>query len=157
MQAKGQVRKISFARGIGVGIIASFVGTIMMDLIMIVQFSMAGQPALTYLDPVGSVFGGGVPVSALVHIVTTVVLGIVFSVPVLTIEALRIDTVKKGILLGYLTGVGFISACVPFALLLRQPIPVVLSFMAIPGLVWWIGVGIGAGYGMRPAIVTRDS
>ena len=154
MQAKGQVRQISFARGIGVGIIASIVGTIMMDLGMIVQFLVAGQPALTYLVLIGSVFGGGIPVGTLVHIVTTVVLGIIFSVPVLTIDALRVDTVKKGVLLGFLTGVGSISACVPFAFLLHRPIPVILSFMAIPHLIWGIGLGFVAGYGMRPAAAT---
>lgn len=118
------------------GIIGSFVGTISMDLLMIVQFSMVGQPALNYLDLIGSVFGGGIPVGTLVHIATTVVLGILFSVPVLKIEALRIDTVKKGTLLGFLTGVGSICACVPFAFLFHEPIPVVLSFMAIPHLFW---------------------
>lgn len=149
MEPRGQVNDISLARGIAVGVFASLVGTIIMDLAMVVQFSMMGLPALTYLAMIGSIFGGGVPVGMLVHIVTTVILGVIFSVPVLTVDALRIDTVRKGVVIGFLAGVLSIGACVPVSFLMRETVATVLSFMLIPHLVWGTVVGIIAGYGMR--------
>jgi hypothetical protein len=43
-----------------------------------------------------------------------------------------------------------------FALLIRERIPVVLGFMTVPHLVWGLGLGIVAGYGLRPAPATQD-
>ena len=156
MEARSQMNKISLARGIGVGVIASLVGTIMMDFVIVVEYLMIGQPALTYLDLIGSIFGGGIPLGALIHVLLGSALGLIFSVPVLTVDALRIDTVRKGMVLGILTGVASISACVPFAILIREKITTVLIFMTIPHLVWGIGLGIVAGYGMRSASAARD-
>jgi fluoride ion exporter CrcB/FEX len=110
---------------------------------------MMGQPALTYLDLIGSVFGGGIPLGALVHVLAGSVLGVIFSVPVLTIDALRIDSVRKGLVLGILVGLASISACVPFAILIREKIATVLIFMTIPHLVWGTVLGVVAGYGLR--------
>jgi hypothetical protein len=45
--AKGHMSNVSLSRGIGVGVIGSWVGTIIMDLVMVLQYSMMGQPALT--------------------------------------------------------------------------------------------------------------
>lgn len=156
MEARRQVNDISLARGIGVGVFASFVGTIMMDLSMAVQFSIMGLPALTYLAMIGSIFGGGLPAGTVVHIVTTVVLGVIFSVPVLTVDALRIDTVRKGVVVVFLAGALSIGACVPVSFLMGETVATVLSFMVIPHLVWGTVVGIIAGYGLRSAAEARD-
>jgi len=139
-----------------VGVIASLVGTIMMDFVIVVEYLMIGQPALTYLDLIGSIFGGGIPLGALIHVLLGSALGVIFSVPVLTVDALRIGTVRKGVVLGILTGVASISACVPFAILIREAIASVLSFMIITHMVWGIGLGIVTGYGLRPATAARD-
>ena len=156
MEARGQTKGMRLSRGIGVGVIASLVGTIMMDFVIIVEYRMMGQPALTYLDLIGSIFGGSIPLGALIHVLLGSALGVVFSVPVLAIDALRIDTVRKGMVLGILVGLASISACVPFALLIREKIATVLIFMAIPHLVWGIGLGIVAGFGLRPTTAARD-
>jgi len=140
---------VSLSRGIGVGVIGSLVGTIMMDFVIVLQYSMMGQPALTYLDLIGSVFGGGIPLGVLIHVFVGTVLGVLFSVPVLTIDALRIDSVRKGLVLGILVGIASISACIPFAILIREKIATVLIFMTIPHLVWGIVLGVVAGYGLR--------
>jgi len=120
-----------------------------MDLVVVGELSMMGLPALTYLDLIGSVFGGGVPLGALVHLLIGSFLGLVFSVPVLKVNALRIDTVRKGVVLGFLAGLVSISFCVPFAILISEPIAEVLSFMTIPHLVWGTVLGVVAGYGLR--------
>jgi hypothetical protein len=140
---------VSLTRGIGVGVIGSLVGTLVMDLVVVGEFLMMGLPALTYLDLIGSIFGGGIPLGALVHLLLGSFLGIVFVVPVLKVNALRVDTVRKGVVLGFLAGLGSIVFCVPFAILIDEPIPAVLSFMAIPHLVWGTVLGIVAGYGLR--------
>jgi hypothetical protein len=151
------MNRTSLARGIGVGVIASLVGMMMMDLVVIVEFLLMGQPALTYLDLIGSVFGGGIPLGVLVHILLGSLLGVVFSVPVLTIEALRIDTVRKGLVIGFLFGLVSIIACVPFAILIQERIVTVLVLMTIPHLAWGIGLGIVAGYGFRTVPAAKDS
>ena len=85
----------------------------------------------------------------LVHLVVGSFLGLVFSVPVLKVNALRIDTVRKGVVLGFLAGLVSIVFCVPFAILIGEPIAAVLSFMTIPHLVWCTVLGVVAGYGLR--------
>jgi hypothetical protein len=147
--AEGHMSNIALTRGIGIGVIGSLAGTLVMDLVVVGELSMMGLPALTYLDLIGSVFGGGVPLGALVHLLIGSFLGLVFSAPVLKANALRIDTVRKGVVLGFLAGLVSISFCVPFAILISEPIAAVLSFMTIPHLVWGIGLGIVAGYGLR--------
>jgi hypothetical protein len=147
--AEGHMSNVTLTRGIGFGVIGSLAGTLVMDLVMVGEFSMMGLPALTYLDLIGSVFGGGIPLGVLVHVLTGSVLGVIFSVPVLTIDALRIDSVRKGLVLGILVGLASISACVPFAILIGEKIATVLSFMTIPHLVWGIVLGVVAGYGLR--------
>ena len=140
---------VTLARGIGIGVIGSLAGTLVMDLVVVGELSMIGLPALTYLDLIGSVFGGGVPLGVLIHVFVGSVLGVIFSVPVLTIDALRIDTVRKGVVLGFVAGLVSISACVPFAILIREKIATVLIFMTIPHLVWGTVLGVVAGYGLR--------
>jgi hypothetical protein len=120
-----------------------------MDVVMLVEFSIQGLPPLTYLDLIGSIFGSGVPMGALIHVLMGSFLGLVFIVPVLTIDALRIDTLKRGIVVGFLIGLVSIIACVPVALLSHLPIPTVLSFMAIPHLVWGTVTGLAVAYGLQ--------
>ena len=87
----------------------------------------------------------------LVHVLMGSFLGLVFMAPVLTIDALRIDTLKRGAVVGFLIGLVSIVACVPVALLSHLPIPTVLSFMALPHLVWGTVTGLVVAYGLGPA------
>jgi len=66
------------------------------------------------------------------------------------VDALGIDSLRKGVLIG--VGVGVLTipfGCEPFALLIGQPVLQVLSFSTIPHLVWGLGLGVVAGYGLR--------
>jgi hypothetical protein len=59
---------VAVTRVILVGLIGSLAGTVVMDLVMVVQFAIAGLPASTYLALIGSILGGGVPLGVVLHI-----------------------------------------------------------------------------------------
>ena len=155
MDTKVQMNGIALLRGIAVGVIGSVVGTLAMDVAMIIEFLLQGWPVLTYLDLIGSVFGGGIPVGVLVHVVLACLLGLVFALPVLKISVLRIDSLRRGLIVGFVIGLLSIGACVPFALLTRLPMLTVLSFMAIPHLVWGTVTGLAVAYGFRSAAIAK--
>jgi len=99
------VDAIALTRGIGVGLIGSLVGTLVMDLVMVAEFLMMGLPPDTYLALIGSVVGGGVAVGVVLHLFLGSLLGLVFSAAVMKVEALHIDSVRKGVRLGVLAGI----------------------------------------------------
>jgi len=148
--AGGHVGNTTLTRGIASGVIGSLVGTIVMDLVMIGEFAMMRQPAYTFLALIGSVFGGGVALGVVAHIVMGSLLGVVFSVAVLTVDALRISTLGRGVVLGVLAGVVTIpGGCVPFAIVTGVPVATMVSFSAVPHVVWGVVLGLFAGYGLR--------
>ncbi len=59
---------VAVTRVILVGLIGSLAGTVVMDLVMVVQFAIAGLPASTYLALIGSILGSGVPLGVVLHI-----------------------------------------------------------------------------------------
>jgi hypothetical protein len=147
--AKRQTNRIALVGSIGTGVIGSLLGTLAMDVVMLAEFSTQGLPLLTYLDLIGSIFGGGIPLGALIHVLMGSFLGLVFIAPVLTINALRMDTLRRGVAVGFLIGLVSIIACVPVALLSHLPIPTVLTFMAIPHLAWGTVTGLVVAFGLR--------
>ncbi len=94
--------KNTFTRGIVLGIIGGSVGMIAMDLVMVAEFLIKGLPIYTYLELIGSVLGGGVALGAILHLLVGSLLGLIFSAVVLKVDALRINTVRKGVGLGFL-------------------------------------------------------
>jgi ethanolamine transporter EutH len=123
---------------------------LVMDLVMVGEFAMMGLPVDTQLVLIGSIFGGGVALGVVLHIVMGALLGLVFSVAVLTVEPLRIHSVGRGVGLGVLAGVVTIPfGCVPFAIVAGVPILEMVSFSTVPHLVWGVLLGIVAGYGLR--------
>jgi hypothetical protein len=139
----------SFFTGVGFGIIGGLVGTILMDIVMMVTFLIAGQPADTFFSMVGEKFGYGTLVGIFVHNLVGITGGIVFSLLVLNIKALRIDSMRKGLLLGIGAGAVTIPlGCIPLAIWLDQPILVVIAFSLLPHLVWGTVVGWTVAYGL---------
>ena len=155
MEATSQDNKIGLAKAIGIGVIGSLLGTIAMDLVQVVQFLIMGEPVLTYLNLIGSVLGGGIRLGTVVHILIGAALGVVFIVPVLTIGILHIDTFRKGVVVGTVIGVVSIVACVPFSLLSGIAMLQLLSFMAIPHMVWGVVTGMVVGYRLPSATPAR--
>jgi hypothetical protein len=138
-----------FHRGVGFGILGGLVGTILMDIVMVLTFLIAGQPADTFFSMVGEKFGYGTLVGIVVHNLVGITGGIVFSLLVLNIKALRIDSMRKGLLLGIGAGAVTIPlGCIPLAIWLDQPILVVIAFSLLPHLVWGTVVGWTVAYGL---------
>jgi len=146
---------VTLTKGIGIGVIGSLAGTLVMDLVMVGEFSMMGLPLDTYLALIGSVVGRGVPMGVIIHLVFGSLLGIVCGAAVLKVDALHIDSVRKGVGLGVLAGIATIPFCIVFAIITNVPIADMLTF-SIPGhLTWGAVLGVIAGYGLRPATAAR--
>ncbi|OPY31788.1 MAG: hypothetical protein A4E32_01390 [Methanomassiliicoccales archaeon PtaU1.Bin124] len=135
--------------GIGFGLVGGIVGTILMDMVMMITFVIAGQPADIFFTAVGEKFGDGALVGLAIHNLIGLTGGLVFSLSVLSIEALQIDSVRKGLKLGLAAGAVTIPlGCIPLAIWLGEPILVVVAFSMIPHLVWGTVVGWTLGYGL---------
>ncbi len=120
-----------------------------MDIVMVLTFLIAGQPADTFFSMVGEKLGYGALVGILVHNLVGITGGIVFSLMVLNVKALRIDTMRKGLLLGIGAGAVTIPlGCIPLAIWLDQSILVVIAFSFLPHLVWGTVVGWTVAYGL---------
>jgi hypothetical protein len=108
-----EMSKNTFTKGIVWGLIGGFVGTIIMDLVIVGFFMVAGMPidliysfigdvAQSFFLRIGIDVPGGVPLGALLHFFLGLALGGLFGVIVSQIRALRLESIKKGILLGIL-------------------------------------------------------
>jgi hypothetical protein len=137
------------------GVLGSIVGMLVMDLVMIVEFSIMGLPLDTYLALIGSVVGRGVPVGVIIHLLFGSIMGIVCGVAVLKIDALGIDSFRKGVGLGVLVGIATIPFCIVFAIIANVPIADMLTFSIPAHLTWGAVLGVIAGYGLRPATAAR--
>jgi hypothetical protein len=137
-------------RGIVFGMLGGLAGLLAMDVVMLIEFLIVGLPLDTYLVQIGSVFSGGAILGVILHLMLGAGLGLAFSALVLTVDAFRIETVRKGVVLGFLAGLITIPlGCVPFALLINMPVLELLGFSTIPHLAWGVGLGVVAGYGLR--------
>ena len=136
-------------RVIGFGAIGGLVGTFLMDMVMMLTFIIAGQPADAFFTMVGEKLGDGALVGVLVHNLIGLSGGVVFSLLVLTVKPLRIDSRRKGLLLGLAAGAVTIPlGCIPLAIWLSQPILGVIAFSLLPHLVWGTVVGWTVAYGV---------
>lgn len=154
-QENFDLRGIILSREIKFGVLGSIVGTVVMDLVMIVEFSLTGLPLDTYLALIGSVVGLGVPVGVIIHLLFGLLIGIVFGAAVLKVDDFHIDTARKGVGLGVLAGIATIPFCIVFAIIANVPIGDMLTF-SIPGhLTWGAVLGVMAGHGLRPVTAAR--
>jgi hypothetical protein len=138
------------SRAIKFGLIGSLAGTIAMDLVMVVESLIIGQPVGVFFSLIGSVVGGGALVGAVVHLLTGSSLGLIFGLAIGRVRLLNIGSVGKGVWLGVLAGLVTIPlGCVPFALITGVPIIDMVRFSFIPHLVWGAVMGVVAGYALR--------
>lgn len=175
-QAKGHRTRVSLAKGMGWGLVGGLAGTLVMDLILMGALSAAGLPALTCFSIVGntvarflSILGievaGGVPLGVATHYLVGPVVGAIFGAAVAgatvaRVDALRVDTPKRGIVLAVL-----------YVEILAQPIlattPMLLKMTAAETLMWFggsfvmhfvFGVVLGAivSYGLRLAPTSNE-
>ena len=112
-RASGQLRHITLASGIGWGLIGGLVGTWVMDLILMGALSAAGLPIFTCFSIVGNTvarlfsmlgmeLAGSIPLGVAVHNLIGPIIGAIFGAAVTRIDALRLKTLKKAIVLAVL-------------------------------------------------------
>jgi len=169
-RARGQANHATLVRGMVWGLIGGLAGTMVMDLVLMGGLSAVGLPALTCFSIVGntvarffSIMGieiaGGAPLGAATHYLIGPLIGAIFGAAVAQVEALRVDTMKKGI--------GF---AVLYIEILSQPIlattPILLK-MTAPETLQWFGIsfwmhflwavvlGTIVSYGLRSATATN--
>jgi len=122
---------------------------IVMDFVMVMEFLVMRMPIYTYLDLIGSVLGGGVSLGLVIHILISLILGVIFIALVFNVDFLSIKTVRRGFILGILFGVVTIIGCVPFAIITGVPMVEILSFSTLPHLVFGAVCGVVVGYRLR--------
>jgi len=158
---------VTLSRGIRLGLIGGLVGTIVMDLVMVGMFSIMGLPAGTFfsfigtaagtfLSLIGITIGGGIPLGAVLHYLIGLLLGLIFGAVVSQVDVLRLDTPRKGMLLGVIyTEIGSIVLLLPAAMILRMAVPEMLELFGLSfifHLVWGIVLGGFVSYGIRSRI-----
>ena len=95
------------------GLIGGLVGTIIMDLIMAGLFLVVGMPVgliysfigdvtQSFFVKIGIEISGGIPLGAFMHFGLGLALGALFGVLVSQVRAFRLESPKKGVLLGIL-------------------------------------------------------
>ena len=141
-QMTGRITSISLSRGLGWGLIGGLAGTAIMDLILMGALSAVGLPALTCFSIVGNTvarffsipsieMARAIQMGIATHYLVGPVIGAIFGTAVARLEALRVNTLKKSILLAIL-----------YVEILSQPfvaMPPILLKMTVPAILQWYG------------------
>jgi hypothetical protein len=141
------------SKAIRFGLIGSLAGTMAMDLVMVVESLIMGQPVDGFVAVIGSVVGGGTLVGVAAHLIMGALLGLLFGAAIYKVRLLNIESVRKGVWLGVLAGLVTIPlGCVPVAIVTGVPIIEMVSFSFIPHLVWGTVLGVIAGCAMQSGL-----
>ena len=139
----GRIAPISFSRGLGWGLFGGLVGTIIMDLVLMGGLSAVGLPALTCFSIVGNTVARffsiqnlenarAIQLGVITHYLVGPLFGAIFGAAVARVEVLRVNTLKKSIILAIL-----------YVEILSQPLlatPPILLKMTVPAtLQWYVG------------------
>jgi hypothetical protein len=169
--AKVHATHVSLTRGVGWGLIGGLAGTIAMDIVLMVTLPLAGLPALTCFSIVGKTVAsffsmqgiemtGGVPLGVFTHYLVGPAAGAIFGVAVTQVRVLRLDNLKKSIILAIL-----------YVQILSQPIlattPTLLKMTLNKTLQWYGGsflmhtvlglvLGVIMSYGLPSATASRQ-
>jgi hypothetical protein len=161
----------TITQGMVVGAVGGLAGTMIMDLALMGAFMATGLPAVTCFSIVGdtvarffSLLGvgmaGGVPLGVATHYLIGPLVGAIFGAAVTQVEALRVDTLKKSVILAVL-----------YVEILSQPIlataPILLKMTAHEMLQWYgvsfvmhfilaVVLGVIVSYGLRFATAANQ-
>lgn len=157
------------AKGPVAGLIAGLVSTIVIDLIMVGYLLFKGQPTDDGVAVIGdtmagffALFGihlaGGVLPGVTWHYLIGFALGLIFGAAVTRIDALRLNSLKKGVGLGILY-----AEVISLPLVVMPPIILkwtaseaaqVFEFYLVMHAIWGLLLGIVVNYGLRSATTT---
>jgi len=157
-QGKGQGPETATgSRAIKFGLIGSLAGTMAMDLVMVAESLIIGEPVDGFVALIGSVVGGGVLVGVVAHLLMGSLLGLLFGTAIYKVRFLNIESMRKGVWLGVLAGLVTIPlGCVPVAIVTGVPIIEMVSFSFVPHLVWGAVLGVVAGYAMHSGLRSAE-
>jgi hypothetical protein len=166
----GRITSISFSSGLEWGLIGGLAGTMIMDMILMGALSAVGLPALTCFSIVGNTVARFFSIQSLemaraiqmgiaTHYIVGPVIGAIFGIVVARVTALRVNTLKKSILLAILY-VEILSqpllATTP--ILLKMTMPVTLQWYGgsfVMHLILAVVLGSVVGLGLRLAPPTQ--
>ncbi len=152
------------AKGLVLGLVASLVANIVIDLIMVGYLVVRGQPAdggfavigdtaAGFFSLLGIDVAGGVLLGLVWHYLIGFALGAIFGAAVTRIDALRLNSMKKGV------GIGFLyTEVISLPILVLPPIILkwtasetveVLGFYLVMHAMWGIVLGAIVSYGLR--------
>ena len=171
-RTEGQMSNVALTRGMGWGLMGGLVGTMVMDLVLMGALSAVGLPALTCFSIVGntvarffSILGiemaGGVPLGAAVHYLIGPLVGAIFGAAVAQVDALRVDSLKKSVVLAvlYVEILGQpILATTP--ILLKMTAPETLQWFGVSfvmHLIWGVVLGVVVCYGLGLVTAAKHS
>ena len=145
------------SKAIKVGLIGSLAGTLAMDLVMVVESLIVGEPVDGFVALIGSVVGGGALVGAVIHLAMGSLLGVLFGAAIHHVRLFSVESVRKGVWWGVLAGLVTIPlGCVPFAIMTHFSIIEMISFSFVPHLVWGAVLGVIAGYAMQGGLRSAE-
>lgn len=160
-----RIAPISLSRGLGWGLTGGLAGTMLMDLVLMGALSALGLPVLTCFSIVGNTVARffsmqnteiayAIQLGVITHYLVGPLFGAIFGLLVARIEALRVATLKKSIVLAIIY-VEILSqpmlATTP--ILLKMTVPVTLQWYGgsfIMHLLMAVVLGSVVGYGLRP-------
>jgi hypothetical protein len=170
-RAKGAMGSGTRAKGLALGLIAGLAATIVVDLIMMGVLLFTGQPADDGFAVIGdtaagvfSLFGidvaGGVPPGVVWHYLIGLALGVIFGAAVTRFDALRLNSMKKGVGLGILyTEIMSMPFLVMPPIILKWTASAtaqVFGFYFVMHAIWGILLGVVVSYGLRSAMAARQ-
>ena len=138
----GHTAPINSSRGLGWGLIGGLAGTLIMDLVLMGAFAIARLPLLTCFSIVGdtveSIFSiqntemsRSIRLGVITHYLIGPLIGAFFGMVIVKVNGLRVNTLKKSILVAIL-----------YVEVLSQPLLVVtpiLLKMTLPAILLWYG------------------
>ena len=141
--AEGHVKRAPLATGIAWGFLGGLAGTMVMDLVLMGAFFGLGQPATTCFSIVGNTvcrffslkdleLAGSIQLGILTHYLVGPLIGAIFGALGARVAALRVNTLKKSLILAIL-----------YVEILSQPMlamtPILLKMTASATLQWYLG------------------
>lgn len=161
----GRIAPSNFSKGLGWGLIGGLVGTMIMDLVLMGALSAFGLPAFTCFSIVGNTVARffstqsaetahAIQLGVITHYLVGPLFGAIFGLLVARVEALRVNTLKRIIILAII-----------YIEILSQPMlattPILLKMTVSSTLQWYGGslimhllmavvLGSVVGYGLRP-------
>jgi uncharacterized membrane protein YagU involved in acid resistance len=118
------------------------IGTLVMDIVVIIEYIITGEPLNTSFVLYGALIGAGVWIGFVLHVLFGSALGILFGLLISRFDLLRIDSMGKGLWVGLVAGLITIPlGCIPFALIVGVPLLQMISMVTVPHLVWGLALG----------------